>query len=394
MGGGGGIVGISERADLLVTMSQWSSEHRAFAIEAFFKSNDSYVIARRQLCSHFGIRRVSDGPSVNLIRSWVQRFRATASAMNASRPGPSRSSRTPDNIELVEESLRDNPRLSIRKRAAQLGLPRAIIHEILKKDLKFHPFKIQIVQQLQENDFVSRKNFCEMMLERFRTVNSIFWSDEAHFHLNGHVNKQNCRYWSPRSHNPRLKHQKPLHCPRVTVWCALSTNGIIGPFFFENARGQATNVNSENYRGMITNFFLPNLRAHPSFSSHTWFQQDGATAHTARASMTLLREAFPQKLISRFGDIPWPPRSPDLTPMDFFLWGYLKERVYINNPQTLVNLRENIRREISTIEPSLLQRVARNTRLRFEQCVQLDGRHLDDIILKMKSALLLCPSIL
>ena len=65
-----------------------------------------------------------------------------------------------------------------------------------------------------------------------------------------------------------------------------------------------------------------------------------------------------------------------------FLWGYLKERVYNDNPQFLVALKENIRREISSIEPSLLQRVAQNTRLRFEQCVQLDGRHLDDILFK------------
>lgn len=153
-------------------------------------------------------------------------------------------------------------------------------------------------------------------------------------------------------------------------------------FFFENPRGQATNVNGENYRRMIPDFFLPNLRAHPSYSSHTWFQQDGATAHTARASMNLLQENFPQKLISRFGDIPWPPRSPDLTPMDLFLWGYLKERVYNDNPQSLVALKENIRREISSIEPCLLQRVAQNTRLRFEQCVQLDRKHLDDILFK------------
>ncbi|KAL0830483.1 hypothetical protein ABMA28_002646 [Loxostege sticticalis] len=137
-------------------MSQWSGEHRAFAIEAFFKSHDSYVLARRQFCSHFNIRRISDGPSVNLICSWVERFRATASARNTSRPGPSRSSRTPENIALVERTLRENARLSIRKRAASLGLPRAIVHEILKKDIKFHPFKIQIIQELKENDCVTQ----------------------------------------------------------------------------------------------------------------------------------------------------------------------------------------------------------------------------------------------
>ena len=160
----------------------------------------------------------------------MQRFRATASSVNVPRPGPSRSSRTPENIELIESSLRENPRLPIRKRAASPGLPRAIIHEILKKHLKFH-FKIQIVQELKESDFDLRKHFCETMLEHVRTVNPIFWSNEAHFHRNGHVNKQNCRYRSPRTCNPRLKHQKPLHYPTVTVWCASSTHEIIGPFF-------------------------------------------------------------------------------------------------------------------------------------------------------------------
>jgi len=52
-----------------------------------------------------------------------------------------------------------------------------------------------------------------------------------------------------------------------------------------------------------------------------WFQQDGATAHTANESMTIVRNMFPGYLISRLGDVPWPPRSPDLSTCDFFsLW--------------------------------------------------------------------------
>ena len=54
-------------------------------------------------------------------------------------------------------------------------------------------------------------------------------------------------------------------------------------------------------------------------------QQDGATAHTANISMNSLRQQFPGRLISRFGDIHWPSRSPDLPVLDFFLWGYLKK---------------------------------------------------------------------
>lgn len=363
-------------------MSQWTGEQRAFAIEAFFKANDSCVIARRRFCSRYNIRRLRDAPSEDLIRSWVRRFRATSSAENNPRPGPSRTSRTNENIELVASSVCDNPRQSVRKRAAALGLPKTIVHEILKKDLRFHPFKIQIVQALKPNDYIMRKNFCETMLERFRTVNTIFWSDEAHFHLNGSVNKQNCRYWSPIGQNPRIKHQKPLHSPKVTVWCALGSRGIIGPYFFENRREQAISVNGVAYRRMLIDYFFPIMSEHPAFTSHTWFQQDGATPHTARESMALLRDFFPNKLISRFGDIPWPPRSPDLTPMDFFLWGYLKSKVYETSPATISALKENIAREVHDIPASLLQRVARNTEARFQECVRRDGQHLDDIIFK------------
>ena len=52
-----------------------------------------------------------------------------------------------------------------------------------------------------------------------------------------------------------------------------------------------------------------------------WMQLNGATAHTARQSMVVLRREFPNRLISKFGDINCLSRSPDLTPPDFFLWG-------------------------------------------------------------------------
>jgi hypothetical protein len=74
-----------------------------------------------------------------------------------------------------------------------------------------------------------------------------------------------------------------------------------------------------------------------------WFQQDGATDHTARATMDLLGQLFGERIISRNSQNNWPPRSPDLSAPDYFLWGYLKERVYVNKPPTLEQLKENIR---------------------------------------------------
>ncbi|CAH1642036.1 unnamed protein product [Spodoptera littoralis] len=79
--------------------------------------------------------------------------------------------------------------------------------------------------------------------------------------------------------------------------------------------------------------------------------QDGATCHTARATMYQLRGLFSQKLISRFGDIAWLSRSPDLIPMEFFRWEYLKSKVYVNTPRNIAKLKQNIQQEIRDIEP-------------------------------------------
>ena len=92
---------------------------------------------------------------------------------------------------------------------------------------------------------------------------------------------------------------------------------------------------SERYVEMLGNCLRPQLRSLRVNMEEMWFQQDGATAHTARASMTVVRPMFTQHVVSRFGDVRWPPRSPDLSACDFFLWGYLKSKVYVRKQSTI-----------------------------------------------------------
>ncbi|GFX87299.1 transposable element Tcb2 transposase [Trichonephila clavipes] len=113
--------------------------------------------------------------------------------------------------------------------------------------------------------------------------------------------------------------ETPLHPEKLTVWCALWAGGIICPYFFKNGEGHNITVNGDRYRAMITNFFIPELNNHDV--QELWFQQDGATCHTARATIDLLKDTFGDRLISRFGPVNWPPRPCDLTPLDYFLWG-------------------------------------------------------------------------
>ena len=91
---------------------------------------------------------------------------------------------------------------------------------------------------------------------------------------------------------------------------------------------------------------------------------------------------FPNHVISKFGDINWPPRSPDLTAPDFFLWGYLKSVVYKGRPKTLNELKERITEEIHNINLEMTRATMLNVQRRAEECRRRNGNHLSDIIFK------------
>ncbi|CAF4848254.1 unnamed protein product [Pieris macdunnoughi] len=146
--------------------------------------------------------------------------------------------------------------------------------------------------------------------------------------------------------------------------------------------GQSVTVNSVRYIAMLKDFFYPQLQRFEAYNRATWFPQDGATCHTSNASLAAVNEMFAGKLISRRGDIAWPPRSPDLTPPDFFKWGYLESKVYSNNPATINQLKTNICEEMAAIPRTMCQQVFTNLRFRFEECLQRNGAHLDDVIFK------------
>ena len=80
-----------------------------------------------------------------------------------------------------------------------------------------------------------------------------------------------------------------------------------------------------------------------------WFQQNGATCHTAETTLDVLSPVFEDLIISRRADVVWPPRSCDLTPLDYYLWGADKDKCYADKPETIDALKDNIREEIGEI---------------------------------------------
>ena len=80
----------------------------------------------------------------------------------------------------------------------------------------------------------------------------------------------------------------------------------------------------------------------------------------------------------------WSSNSPDLNPPDFFLWGYLKDIVYVNWPQTIQELKNNITHEISQIPREMRESVIKNFEKRLEVCVERNGGHLEHVIKQKK----------
>ena len=106
-----------------------------------------------------------------------------------------------------------------------------------------------------------------------------------------------------------------------------------------------------------------------------WFQQDGATSHTARVTIDLFKGKFGERVISRNV-----PVECHLTPLDFFLWGHIKSLVYANKPATLDDLKDNIQREIANVSVEMCARVVENWVQRIDRCKRAHNGHMTNIV--------------
>jgi len=281
----------------------------------------------------------------------------------------------------VRGAIERSPHRSARRHSVSLGLSEASVRRILHKYLHFYPYKIQVTHALHERYYVNRVNFCQTFFavnyQNQELVNNLLMSDEAHFHLSGFVNKQNFRYWS--AINPRELHERPLHGSKVTVWCAISSFGIIGPYFFEDERERAVTMNGPRYVHVGE---LLRSRACSSSSNRRnvfptrWSYEPHHTRFHGR-----VRNLFSNHVISRYGDITWPARSPDLSACDFLLWGYLKSQVFkAPAPHTVQDLKHRILQEVKRIPVEMLQRAMGDVRKRLTECLERNGGHLNDVI--------------
>ena len=253
--------------------------------------------------------------------------------------------RSAENIASIQDVITETPQRSVRKILGDVTntVSRSSVHR-LRYDLNLKQYTLSIMQHLKENDIESGLHFAHWVKTNPAFVDLLWLSDESYCYLNYAINKKNCRHWG--TEKPENHLEKSLHSEKVTVWAALSKDGIIGPFFFEDQDGHAETINSERYLCILNKKFVPALRTKGLSVDHIWFQQDGATPHTSSAVLDWINETFEDRVVSLKAQYAWHLHSPDLSPLDFYLWGFLQDPVYKPSPTTLKELNANIRREI------------------------------------------------
>ena len=308
-------------------------------------------------------------PSRGSIREWHKKFMETGSVLH--RAGAGRRRTSVDDVDRVRTAFDRSPSKSIRTASRQLNLPRSTVHKVLHKRLRLYAYKIQILHALQPNDRPQRKEFAINMLARMDDDNDflhrVCFSDEATFHVSGILNRHNVRIWG--SENPHETRELQRSSPKVNVWCGAMFDQIIGPVFFESQ-----SVTASNYLDILKSYVVPQL---DSLQPTVIFQQDGAPPHWGLTVRKFLNDKFPDLWIGRDGPIPWPPRSPDITPMDFFVWGYVKDIVYRTPVQDLNDLKQRIRNAISTITEEMLRHTWLEIEYRLDVLRATNGAHVE-----------------
>lgn len=307
----------------------------------------------------------------------VQRFEDIGSVKNRPKSGgPKIATNEDKSIEFLQ-SFVENPHISLRRAALEHDISLGSASKIMKIN-KWHPYKIHLIQELSEDDFDRRTEFCETMMNMIDDdpllLGNIVFSDEATFELTGNVNRHNFRYWS--DNNPHWMREKKTQNPqKLNVWAGIWNDQKVGPFFIEG------NLNGEKYETMLREEIVPAIQLLTNNQiNDIYFQQDGAPPHYSRTVRQYLDEVFPDQWIGRRGTIEWPPRSPDLTPLDYFLWGYLKSKVYTTKPLNLDELRARIIHEMEVIPRDIYRNATQAFYTRLAHCQTVEGHHFEHLL--------------
>lgn len=256
-------------------------------------------------------------------------------------------------------------------------MPKETARRILKKH-KFESYKVSHHQELRPGDAERRLEFAEAILEREDEdpgfTSRILFTDEKSFTLHHAPNTQNCRLWA--TSNPHAVFtDRGQYRGSVNVWGGILNENVVGPVWIDGV------LTGQSYLDLLQGEIGDRVTALP-LPDKVWFMHDGCPAHNYGPATLYLRDAFAGNVIGTHEPLAWPARSPDLNPMDSFLWGHTTSVVH-NHAAPFPNaaaLRDRIQDAFAAITPVQLQQVQRDFVERLQYCVAADGQLFENLI--------------
>lgn len=275
--------------------------------------------------------------------------------------------------EVLHEIQLDN-RTSLRKISAKTQQSTRTIHRTLREN-GYHPYHIQPVQSLLLGDHPQRVAYCTWLKNNFKLIPRTLYCDEANFTRDGMNNHHNEHVWVTENPHAVIETNSQYRFT-VNVWGGIIGKYLLGPHIFDGP------LNADMYRRFLEESLPLLMEAVPvELQRDMWYMQDGAPPHYGRIVTVFLNQRFPNRWIGRNGPIHWPARSPDLNPLDFYLWGHLKTIVYGRG-------KPNTKEELIIRINEAFQEVRENfenvdwqgeLRKRTEQCIEAAGGHFEQL---------------
>lgn len=314
-------------------------------------------------------------PNPKVFSSVHQRLRETGNVRKKEPTERHRQVRTNEFEEEILRQVEENSSTSVRCIANNLGANKSTIWNVLHENL-LYPFKRQKVHALEPRDFERRRDCSRWFLHKEVIhpgfLRQVLFSDEACFTREGIFNSRNCHIWADVNPHGIVQrcYQKKFS---VNVWAGILDNYLIGPYILPNK------LNGPTYLVFLRDILPVLLENIPlEIRQSAWFQHDGAPAHFSAAVREHLDRTYRHHWIGRGGPVPWPPRSPDLTPLDFFLWGYMKQIVY-DTP--VIDEHDLVGRVVEAAaiveERNLFENVRESALKRFRLCNAAGGGHFE-----------------
>lgn len=317
-------------------------------------------------------------PSAAVILRTAQRLHESGSVLPRKRDcGRLRTERNVRNVGTILRAIEQEPESSIRVIAREHDMSYSTVQRILKGE-QLHAYHYTSVQDLREEDYPLRRRFCENFLRRVNEdqdfPSRVIFSDESLFTREGIFNSHNMHMWSDE--NPRITRLRNFQVRwKLNIWAGIMGTNILGPVILPDI------LNGVSYLEFLSENIPDFLEEVPlAERNKIIFQQDGAGPHNARIVTNYLNEQFPGRWMGRYGPIRWPARSPDLNPLDFFLWGYCKETIYRKLPEDIEDLNDKLHYAIWDIKDDILEQMQRNLLRRMRACITMNGGHFEHLL--------------